>query len=260
MRKLLITGGDSFADNAFKITWPTFVKKGLNFEESIDVGLGATGNKFIKMRVMYEISKELKKTNPEDIFVAITWSGPNRNCIFLPNEDINLYPDHEWSINPNNFDNSSVGKWVLLNNHWSFNLNKIYYKNFENEHNSIIDTLHNILDLQNFLKVNNIDYIMTTSWNIISDNHHDTNHNEIIDSHIGNNKKLQLPEFKWIRDLIDWDKFIPLSGQWEWTNKKFPDRSGPESHHPFKHEQELFANEIIIPFIKKKYEKNINNR
>jgi hypothetical protein len=94
---------------------------------------------------------------------------------------------------------------------------------------------------------------MTTSWNIISDGHHDTNLNEIGNSHIGNNEKLQLPEFKWVRDLIDWNKFIPLSGQWEWTNKSFPDRFGPDSHHPFKHEQKSFADDVLIPFIKKLY-------
>ena len=250
MRKLLITGGDSFADNAFKSSWPTFVKDGLGFEESIDVGLGSVGNKFIKMRLMFEVSRALTHTDSKDMIVAVTWSGPNRNCIFIPNNEINLYPEQKSAVNPNNFDNSEFGKWVLLNNHWSFDLNKNYYQNFENEHNSIIDTLHNILDLQNFLKTKKIDYIMTTSWNIISKDSHYNKNSQMGDSHIGNDIKLQLPEFKWICNLIDWDKFIPISGQWEWTNKKFPDRSGPESHHPFKHEQELFANEMIIPFIK----------
>lgn len=253
MRKLLITGGDSFADNAFKTTWPTFVKEGLNFKESIDVGLGATGNKFIKMRLMYEVSKALKETDAKDMFVGVTWSGPNRNCIFTLNDEIDLYPDHKWSINPNNFDNSKVGKWVLLNNHWTFRLNKIYYENLENEHNSIIDTLHNILDLQNFLNVNKVEYVMTTSWNIISDGNHDNKNNELGETYIGNNIKLQSSEFKWIVDLIDWNKFTPISGQWEWTNKNFPDRSGPESHHPLVHEQKSFADNVLIPFIKKLY-------
>ena len=93
MRKLLITGGDSFADNAFKSTWPTFVKDGLGFEESIDVGLGSVGNKFIKMRLMYEVSKALTHTDSKDMIVAVTWSGPNRNCIFT-NEFLSIVTKH----------------------------------------------------------------------------------------------------------------------------------------------------------------------
>lgn len=253
MKKTLITGGDSFADNSGKNTWPTFLKEKLKFENSIDTGLGATGNKFIKMRLMYEITNYLINNKPEDLFVVVTWSGPNRNCFFVYNEDINLVPDHEWSINPNNFDKSSIGKWVLINHHWSFKLNKIYYEHIENEHNSLIETLHHIHDLQNFLNINKIDYIMTTSWNIIDNIHHSIDLKTVGTTNIGDSEKLLTPETKWIRDLIDWSKFIPITGQWEWTNARFLDKNGPDAHHPFRHEHELFVDEVMIPFITEKY-------
>lgn len=252
--KIIITAGDSFAEKLYKNTWPYFLEEKLGFTKFNHTGFGGASNKQIKMCLYNAIQKELLINKPQEIFVAITWSGPSRYCTFVENENINLYP--YTSPEPFNVVDSDVGNWVMLCSPWKHNLNKMYYSFFENEYDSIIDTLYNILDTQNFLKSFGIKYIMTTSWNIIKIPYDiwTKDDNEVGDSHIGTEEILNNPDFKWICDLIDWSVFLPIKGQWEWTNDRFKDRNDPNDHHPLIHEHIAFVDEVMAPFIKSKYE------
>jgi hypothetical protein len=250
---ILITAGDSFVESLYGNTWPFFLKNVFPFKKDAITGRGGASNKQIKMTLFNAVYEQLKHDKSEEIFVAITWSAPSRYCTFVEHGDINLYP--QTGLKTFNFVDSNIGQWVPLCAPWKHNLNKLYYTIFENEYDSIIDTLYNILDTQNFLKLNGIKYIMTTSWNII-DIPYDTwtKENNIVGTeHIGTEETLKQPDFKWICDMIDWDKFIPIKGQWEWTNNRFKDRNDPNDHHPLIHEHKIFVEEVMAPFINKKY-------
>lgn len=261
MVKYLVFGGDSFVE-PIGITWPTHVLKDGRFREGLNVALGGMSNKYIRMSVIWSVKKLISEgINTDDLVVMVSWSGPSRNLLYTDMYDAHLAKRFGGFKIKTDFTDSASSKgftYMPLCSAWDSPTNDLYYKHIEVENNSIIDSLHDILFLQEFLTKRGIKYLMTTSWNII-DTTYDTwttDLNEPTDTSIATCEKLNLPEFKWICDLIDWDKFIPVKGQWEWTNKMFKGReSHPDSHHPLDHEHELFTNQMIIPHYNKLYGK-----
>lgn len=259
MAKIVVFGGDSFVERS-GITWPSHLVKDRRYIEGINVGRGAMGNKYIRMSTIWGVEKMIKKGyDYSDLLVMVSWSAPSRYCLYTDQSDIHL---NSISVGINlqsifTEKTSSDGFiYMPMSSSWDFKSNKIYYRELETENNSIIETLHDILYLQEYLKHRKIDYVMTSSWNII-DTPYETwtyDNNDCGNSSILHCKKLESPEYKWIRDLIDDSHFLPIKGEWEWVNGIFKDRDGLEnSHHPLNHEHELFTKEMIIPFLDKKY-------
>lgn len=202
--KVLITGGCSFSDPNNK-TWPTYFTNKYNFDYYLHTGVGASGNTMITHRLMHSINTSLE-FGFENITLAVMWSETERNDIFT----------NDWSLDMNT-DNGNI----LFNNNITTNLehnanfkitsgfirpgripdNAEYYRNeiqrkwlldyykFYNEEYSIMNTLKNILLIQNVCKQKNIKCIMFVMKNIF----------ENIDKY---------PQLNYLYNMVDWDMFL----------------------------------------------------
>lgn len=110
--KCIISGGCSFTaghelKDFFKdhspYSWDCLVKNKL-FPQSIHIrtALGGLSNPSIARRVIYQVNQNLKKYNPQELFVMIMWSGIGRKEFFLSNKNENPEDDFIKTF-PNDF-------------------------------------------------------------------------------------------------------------------------------------------------------------
>lgn len=231
--KILVTGGCSFTYN----TWPKILADQINYN-LVNEAYGSQGNGLISKRVIYRVSELLKKIPPENILVGIMWSGFARHELFVEDK-VNLdYQDGSLE-NPIKFiDFTDIRSWLILNHGWSNNYSHNYYKYFSLE-GGIIQTLENILRTQWFLKCNNVKYFMTTFTS------------ETVPSDFINR-----PEISYLVDLVDYDHFLPILGEYEFCNniqtkitvKTWP----PKWEHPTQQQHENFVFDCVIPYLEQK--------
>jgi hypothetical protein len=102
-----------------------------------------------------------------------------------------------------------------------------------------IQTLENIIRVQNYLKLHNIKYFMSTYTSevfAVKDN----------------------PNLDHLYEQIDFSKFLPVDGCFEWCKEQ----SGlpmpyVNDNHPSTEQHKLFTEQVIIPFLTNTY--NIDN-
>lgn len=238
MSKLLITGGCSFSEcvSSFQHTWPIQLAKILHPTwQHKSSAMGSQGNGLISRRIIYRVIEELKTTKPEDMLVGIMWSGPDRHDYYRTG-DIYFDKLQPWFENPTKFVKDTPGYWVILNGHWDDTISRNYYTNFHEYEGSLIYTLEHILRVQWFLKQHNIKYFMTTYTSQVLP--------DIIKSH---------PEIEYLHKQIDFDKFLPVTGEYDWCIDYMPnDFPYPNDNHPGIEQHTAFTEQVIIPFLKKK--------
>lgn len=105
-----------------------------------------------------------------------------------------------------------------------------------------INSLNYVLNMQNFLKANNIKYVFArfTENCLLPDTYHH-------------------PEIVWQTKLIDWDKFLS-GGCYEWCfdNTDLPfketalgwDRDRSSAQHPTSVQHKIYAEEMVVPYLK----------
>lgn len=234
--KILLTGGCSFTGGP--LCWPYHLAKNIGYK-LVNEGQGGSGNGLIKKKVMYRLTELLKTVDKQDILVGIMWSGfarheiftcdiIDKNNVFRPQSNIVKYID----------DKQSVGNWVIINHGWDNYYAKNFYLNFDLLA-GVIQTLENILAMQNFLQYHEINYFMTTFTT-------ETLPQDFINQ----------PEAKWLYDQIDFDKFLPVLGEYEWCTGVTADQLKNEWpikwRHPTDAEHKNFANNVIVPYLNDK--------
>ena len=218
--KTLITGGCSFSaacgENE-KQTWVQYFQQKYNFDKFYHTGVGASGNEMITHRLLYSVDRALK-SNVDDITLAVMWSEIERNDIFTNDWSLDMDTDNGNIMFNNLIDTNTVSDddWKLpieLRYNPNFNItsgfirpgripgDEDYYRNekqrkwlldyykFYNEEYSLINTLKNILLIQNTCKENNIKCVMFVMKNIF----------EYVKDY---------PQVKYLYDMIDWDMFL----------------------------------------------------
>lgn len=258
----LVTSGCSFADtmhgNAYK-TWPQHLHEIFSSSEWYNEGRGGQSDNLIRMRTIYRVSELLKTNKPEDLFVVVMWTGPDRIGVYYNKKDFNEPKSGFVWVDPHNFVKEDTdGYWKPLIAGHRHRLQEIYYGNFHDSIGSVINLLHDILYVQTFLEKNNVKYIMTTAWNILEfkwDNWglYKGDYEKYVGKNIGSHEVLNHPDLKWISDLIKWDMFTPVEGEWEWISHYNPNRNPLIDHHPTQEEHKAFTENVIIPFIHEKY-------
>jgi hypothetical protein len=255
--KVVATSGCSFSDTqnwrSYK-TWPKQLADQLNIKDWFNEGRGGQSNNLIRMRIIYRVSELLKTYKPEDILVGVMWSGPDRVGIHFDKNILNEDKTGKVWVDAYNFIPESldtVWKPLLLSHEGV--LQKQYYKYFHNPIGGVISTLHDILYTQKFLESAGVKYFMTNAWNIFEfkwdhwGQYKGTS--ETKNQNIGSHPDLAKPDLKWISDLIEWSKFIPVEGEWEWISQLNPNRDYIKEHHPSEEEHYEFTKQIIIPFL-----------
>lgn len=239
MSKLLITGGCSFSECISKHidTWPRHLAKVLPEYNHISTGMGSQGNGLISRKIIYQVTEALKTTLPDDILVGIMWSGPDRHD-FYANKDVlftsDQHTENMWMENPTKFIKDSKGAWVILNHHWNLDLAKMHYRYFHNTIGAEINTYEHILRVQWFLKLHNIKYFMSTFTSGVL--------NPVFKNH---------PDIKHLHNQIDFDNFLPVTGEYEWCNL---DSKKTGILHPTSEQHFEFTQQVILPHIKKLHE------
>lgn len=268
--KILVTSGCSFSDTqhwTVHKTWPIHLQRSLGVENLYNEARGGQSNDLIGVRTIYRINKLLRDNKPEDIFVGIMWTGTDRRAFYL-DKDHDEKTDKDWIDSHSWIDEDGEGVWKPLNIAHAFedhtkstSMERIYYNNIHTINGATSDTLHMINYVQNYLQRLGIRYFMTTSWNIFDDmvtfnEPYYRGQPEIYgDKTLSVSPRLNQNDLKWIRDLIDWNKFIPTEGMWEWLQSTYPSRDPHQnSHHPTEEENKLFTEKMIAPFINKLYE------
>lgn len=248
MRKILLASGCSFTFE--KWNWPTFVAEELDMD-LLNVGMGSQGNGLISKKTIYSVTELLKTYKSEDILVGIMWSGVDRYEFHI---DFNNHTDREiykqnidgWFENPTDVVPGHKN-WIIANPHWNSSYSLNWYENYHTNIGSMVNTLQYILLTQFFLEKNNIKYFMTTYMDIFYKQN--ISHNNYITNNV---------ETKYLYDMINFDKFVPIIGCHEWVKEHYeynggfnpPDNKGIIGVHPTEFGHKRFSNEVLVPFIK----------
>lgn len=239
MKKILVTSGCSFSEYTTKMTktWPAW----LNEETGLalhNVAMGSQGNGLISRKLIQRIIQDLASYQSHEILVGVMWSSPDRHDFFSDDPSFHLPMDVNdgWFENPTQV--TPQGKkidagWVICNHDWKSHASQLYYKNFYSQVGQMVYTLEHILRTQWFLEKHHIDYFMTTYTG------------EVLP-----NTLLEHTEIKHLWNQVDKQKFLPITGCYEWCqcNTDIPFRL--HDNHPLSEHHEQFVKAFLIPHLK----------
>jgi len=233
---ILITSGCSFSMTSqnipgpekHRLSWPDYLNDSIKGSKLISKAMGSQGNGLISKSIIYEVSKQLKECSADDLLVGIMWSGTDRHEILFQGPP--LEPKADSTVeNPTGFIKNEKN-WQILNPWWENGKSSVYYKHIHSPLAGNIRTLEHILRTQWFLDKYKVKYFMTT----------------FKDLHIASET-----ETNYLKDLIDWSKFLPIPGMYEWCieqTHKYYYAGLDESNHPTSESYEKFVKEVILPF------------
>lgn len=239
--KVLVTAGCSFSEcvnwyenhNSDNRTWPVWLAEKLSVPHWPE-GLGSQGNGMISRRAQYRIEQLLTTHEAQDLLVGIMWSGRDRFEFYF--QDSVNFPSNidNWMRNPCSFVEGDPGGWIIVNPHWKHDYNAPWYRYYYNELASQIYTLEHILNLQRYLQLKNIRYFMTTNTG----------------STFAQDQK-DNPNIEWLWNQITWDRFLPVTGEYEWVNNHYANED-VKNFHPHSWQHQKFVEEVIWPWLERK--------
>lgn len=264
-RRLGFNGNDTdFLNDETKFwRWPHYIKQNYPNHIVYNLGTPTNDNGVIAQSTIKKISDLLDSgVSPSDIKIIVQWSEQNRNSFFISNDVINEYDvaAKEKTINDINHSDVDFNKWAHLSafaeedhfeSNWGYYLltggyiiDHIHYpKDIINIHakyfshqDSAIRFFTNIILLQNFCKVNNIEdiFMFNLSYNFITDNSpgfYDTFEQVYLDKKLPDfiiDFKTDNPYISYLYKNIDltkfWfyeNKYTNVGGQLEWAISEF---------------------------------------
>lgn len=233
-KKLLITSGCSFTDPSF--AWPYQLSNKCDFD-LINVALPSQGNGLISRKLLHKLENLPFLKLSEDMVVGIMWSGISRYERFIDSGDEYVGPPY-LAYNPTSVVTKDERNWRLMSHEWIKSEDcVIYYGTFHNIISSTIQTIEHILRTQWYLDICNIKYFMSTFMDIFSEP-------EIINH----------PEVRYLYDMIDFSKFLPVRGFFEWNKENYIEEGFDDlktDQHPNEFGNIKFTEEVIIPHLTK---------
>ena len=251
---------------------------GIEIEKIYNMGMGGSGNEFIKLNLLYKLNELVRNPNikSSDIFVAVQWTGFERCDLFVSDEIPTIDGFHK-DLSPMYLgDNKNFSSWAPKLFGWVFSgahigrdyddsqnpsghetetkMNYLtrWYKYYYTHQGMWVNTLNNILFIQNLCKAHNIDYVFCTAWNLVQD---ESNEMKIptFEQYFG---------FKFLWDMIDFDRFIfypsnrpnmviekhnereisDYGGMWQYMVER--DGIDLDNRHPNKHGSKVWAEYI----------------
>jgi hypothetical protein len=239
--KILVTGGCSFSVAKYRC-WPYHLESHIKSDyTAIHTGISCQGNDLISKKILHQLFKILETHTADQILVGVMWSGPNRKAIYIekPHNDlpkVDGCPDNPTAVVEN------LNNWYILNSRdGDINpkgLTNTYYKSFYSLIESYVSTCENILRVQWFLQKANINYFMTTYTGMVLPK-----------------EMIEIPEVNYLYNQIDFNYFLPVTGQYEWCIERDGPYPNEVDNHPTSLQHENFTKEVIIPFLNtKKYD------
>ena len=228
--KKFIVSGCSFSTPDYTgSSWPQLFMAHLPDYTLINKSAQSRGNGLISRAVIYEIQNQLQNgVLPEDILVAVQWSGWDRHENHI--SDLSLLSSSDEQVRliskrVQGFIDNYTNSWEIMNHHWDTKNSKLYYSMLYSETGKLIESLEHILRTQWFLEKHNIKYFMTTMIKF-PDSCDETEH---------------------LFQMIDKSKFLPVSGMLEWGKSTgLPFNS--TGHLSFE-QNGIFADTVVLPFL-----------
>lgn len=230
---ILITSGCSFSEciSDHIDTWPRHLTKALNAVH-ISCSMGSQGNGLISRKLLYQTHTALKSHSEDDILVGIMWTGTSRwECYQEPAPVYDKNTDG-WQRNPTAVADNSLGGWVITNHYWKHPVSDIYYKHYYDPIYSQVQTLEHVLRTQWYLKQHNIGYFMSS-----------------MNADVFPVDLLQHQECRHLTEMIDWTRFLPCDGEFEWCRDNTTYSFLPNDDHPTSEMHSEFVNRMIIPWL-----------
>lgn len=276
-RRVGLTGNeyDFMDDHISQWKWPHFIKEEFPNYEVLNYGNPTNDNAVIANSILYGVDKLLKTgVSSSDIKVVVQWSGWSRNSAFISKNKQNemgyqLYPDPKTAkendyAHINDFINvpkkyaGEHGYFILAGGYHASHVDvrsidcfDEYVKHVFSADERMIEYLKNILLVQHFCKLHNIEYKCFTMHNNFSEEYvnddmfpkwkpENTDKNESY--HVVYNKFIPItwendlknqfensPYVKYLYDMVDFDNFwfyqengiTKFGGQVEWSIKKY---------------------------------------
>jgi hypothetical protein len=240
--------------------WQNIFKEKLNCN-LYDLTEENIGNALISRKLIYKVNELIKIHKPEDIVVGIMWTIPDIHERYITEGKNDDYVGRSQMSLTNVVDD--IKNWRILN-HQSITVSEdceLYYKVIYNWLQSYILSVEHILRTQWFLTKLGIKYFMTTHLDIF---HEDENYLKMYDfSKLKEfNKRpyrlniLMFSEVIYLYDMIQKETFLPINGMLEWLQEHHPNDGFKDSEklipNSFGHEK--FVTDMIIPFLKDRYE------
>lgn len=242
--KVLVTSGCSFSEciSPWIETWPKHLERHIRPNHSYHEGLGCQGNDNISRQIIFRVTEILKTPHNHDLLVGIMWSGFDRKSILVNKNTTGKittgmtipgkFGESPGVYNPYNWTNSTDDEsWLILGG--DEKKSKLWYTEFHHDLEAQLTTLEHILRIQWFLGINKIKYFMTTYT-----------------SEVFNSRLIENVNVKYLYNLIDFTKFLPITGEYEWCKTQsglaFPIDGDP---HPSTEQHKLFTNQVIIPYL-----------
>ena len=239
----LITSGCSFSltdqnrKGHFK-TWPNYLSEELGMSLT-SKSMGSQGNGLISRGIIYEVTQNLLRDI--EIRVGIMWSGTDRHEVWseepLYSTETQSFSQRPWTENPTGFIPESK-HWQILNPHWTTEKSAVYYAHLHDQMFGWISSLEHILRTQWFLEKYRIPYFMTFMKDPVFPDE--------------DNLMYGYKELKHLRDLINWENFLPIKGMYDWCletdSVEKPPGFGEKAYHPSTEQHKQFTREVILPF------------
>lgn len=232
---ILITGGCSFSEcissDEVLITWPKHLAEKLNYTH-IPTGMGSQGNGLISRKLLYNVHRQLKTHKPEELIVGVMWSQPNRWEYYQDVKQPFESNIDGWQYNPVSVVKNSQGGWVITNHHWKHKLSTTYYKSYYNSVYAQLQTLEHILRVQWYLNQQGVRHFMSNITSTVFD--HDA---------------MQDAECQHLKEMIDWSRFLPCEGEYEWCRDNTTHAFKPNDKHPTSEMHKDFVDRLIMPWL-----------
>ena len=234
-KKFIVSGCSFSAIQATGREWPRLFMTHLPDYTLINKAVFSRGNGLISRAVIYEVQTQLQNgVLPEDILVAVQWSGWDRheNHVLLKEQELSFEPvfdektgEYWYSHRVQSFIDDIPNSWEIYNPHWENKNCKVYYSRYYSETGKLIESLEDILRTQWFLEKHNIKYFMTTMIKF-PDSCDETEH---------------------LFQMIDKSKFLPIPGMLEWgISTGLPLR---DDWHISIEQNGIFVDTIVLPFL-----------
>lgn len=237
--KCLVVSGCSFVP---RMGWSYWLAEKLRIEH-LNYAVISSGNGRISRSLIYGIEQALKKYKPEEILVAAMWSSASRYEVFKETVDQSMIYNHSDGVNPTNFVEGADKNWILIHSGWNDTFSRNYYGYFYDDTGNYISTMEHILRVQWYLKLQGIDYLMSTFSTGV----------------LPNGKDIENPNVNYLYNMIDHSKFLPVNSCLEWCEQSGIDYSPEDSKKPFtmRHPSDAqhknFGLTVAYDFVAKEY-------
>jgi len=234
MIKALLTTGCSFSDFNGRDTnnehkrWTNYLEEYISPEFVMHTGYGSSGNDIIAKRAIYMCSKALKQYTGDEILLVLNWSEISRKSFFVNKDNPKSFSiEHMKQDIHDDYDNilEVIGcdlenkpqnneGYFWVSNHWKDSEIQKWYLTYYNDAQALEETVWNMLQVQNFCELNNINY----GWMSLNNYIHTADYSKFNVIHL---EKMLNPELS-IMDM----------GMWEWTKINNPELFMKDKVHP----------------------------